>query len=153
MGLIMTPNEYQVLAYRTFLGKDMTKAERCMYQCLKIQEESFEVVSAMSELELREEIGDLLWHIAGLCTDLGIHFESVFDHKNDSGVYGRRSSVELGAHIAKHFVQGKSFDERLVFNCLRSLISFVQYSLPCSLEDCMKENIAKLEARHAPRPA
>lgn len=87
----ITPNEYQALAARTLIdepgfkisGNDMM----IIWNALGLAGESGEVVDhikkgilhqhGIDKAKVTEELGDVLWYVAGLCTKLGIPLEDV----------------------------------------------------------------------------
>lgn len=86
----MNLNEYQTEAFRTAaypLAGQGTPAG-IIYQVLALAAEAGEVAGKLSKqirgdegrvfhVDAPAELGDVLWHLAGVCTELGITLESV----------------------------------------------------------------------------
>ena len=79
-------DEYQVLASRT-LTSDMTRHEASSMLSMGLAGEAGEVVDLLkkhlyhghplNEDQLSRELGDLLWYVAGLCTEYGVDLSTV----------------------------------------------------------------------------
>ncbi|MFK7807514.1 MAG: nucleoside triphosphate pyrophosphohydrolase family protein [Saprospiraceae bacterium] len=87
----MNANDYQKLASRTLIAKpdfDITdKKVMLSWWALGLSGEAGEVADlikkgiyhqqGIDELKLKKELGDVLWYIAALCTEMGFTMEEV----------------------------------------------------------------------------
>lgn len=93
----MTPNEYQQLAKRTLIDvptQPLTPEETMIiWNVIGLAGEAGEVADYLKKGifhrhgydadVVREELGDLLWYVAGLCTQLGFSLEDVMQGNID----------------------------------------------------------------------
>jgi len=87
----MTPNEYQNLAARTLISKpdfEITPEQiMIVWNALGLAGEAGEVADGIKKAifhqhglnpeKIKKELGDVLWYVAGLCTQLGFSLEDV----------------------------------------------------------------------------
>ena len=94
---MMTPNEYQKLAARTLIDapeRPLTDGEiMIVWNAIGLAGETGEVVDnikkaifhrhGLNQTQLKKELGDVCWYLAGLCTKLGFSLEDVMQQNID----------------------------------------------------------------------
>jgi len=89
----MKPNEYQVAASRTLIdriGRKIPNNEMMLLWCaIGIVGETGEIMEHIKKGvfhehgifvdTMRNEVGDLLWYVAAMCTKLGLNMEDVME--------------------------------------------------------------------------
>lgn len=112
----MTLNEYQKNAYRS-IQKHESKKEEVMHWAIGLGEEAGETLSVIKHkfygggynvADIIGELGDTLWHIAALCTSLGIKMEDVaiynlakLEHRYPDGKFDSDRSMCRQEHDAE----------------------------------------------------
>lgn len=93
----MNPDQYRKLAARTLITapvKPLTPSETMIiWNAVGLAGEAGEVVDYLKKgifhqhgylvEHVQEELGDLLWYVAGLCTQMGFSMESVMERNID----------------------------------------------------------------------
>ena len=154
----MTPNEYQKLAQRTSpAGHD-----RILNGTMGLIGESGEVVDAVKKWtfqttkdtpfpkqKLIEEIGDVLWYVAEVCTGMDLQMGNLFQKKMYTG---RDTPQEVALSIAGFAMRVRSESTYETKLYMMLLIGACKYMLEMycdsTLEAAMEGNIEKLRKRY-----
>jgi NTP pyrophosphatase (non-canonical NTP hydrolase) len=151
----MTINEYQIEAYKTAIYKD-----KVVYPTLGLINEVGEFLEKYFESDnyktddIIHEIGDILWYLAALCSDLDITLSSLYSEdfyelnilyfeasmvagiikkwmRDSERVFSVEKMFELKAHLSK------------IFLSLHTYLIDIDYHL----EEVFRLNIEKLNSR------
>jgi phosphoribosyl-ATP pyrophosphohydrolase len=143
----LTPAKYQELARRTYQGGHLSQDAALEYHALKIIEEVQEVYTASREDRLHE-LGDVLWHVAGLLDVLGVTLSTTHLPRSANWGAALDVAIALGSMIAKHVGQGRELDRERLIMFVISLMARLSGLAKNGWEEVMAENILKLEKRY-----
>ena len=139
----MNPTDYQNQAART-LSSALTDRERLSMLALGVVGEWAEYEQALDAAMKREEAGDVLWYLAGLCTVLGVDMAILagVDHSKMLIVDALGDICET---TKKHLYHGKDLDKaRILRGCARL---YRGIGKRYDLAEIMAANIDKLRKR------
>ena len=161
----MNPNKYQELAMRTS-NKELDKGEHVINGALGLCGEAGELMRAVRAKHsagyvdnVLDEVGDVCWYLAELCTALGVHLGEVFP--SESSVLLEMSDIEaadaiamLAAKIAdavkKAYMQGHHFDRAYIKEQMEGIaygIEVIAAYKWVHMPKIMERNIEKLKKR------
>lgn len=143
----LTPALYQQLAARTYQGGHLPPEATILYHAMKIVEEVHEVYTAQPAERLHE-LGDVLWHVAGLLGALGITLHDSHLPKAPSHGPGIDYAVAIGSMLAKHIGQGRDLDREQLVLLVIGLMARLAHIAPAPWPAVMAENVLKLEKRY-----
>lgn len=143
----LTPALYQQLAARTYQGGHLDQATTILYHAMKIVEEVHEAYHAPIDERLHE-VGDVLWHVAGLLGALGVTLNDVHLPKTTSWGPGIDHAVAIGAMVAKHVGQGRDLDRERIILLIIAMMARLAGLSPYGWTAVMAENVLKLEKRY-----
>ena len=143
----LTPALYQQLAARTYQGGHLDQTTTILYHAMKIVEEVHEVYSAPPSERLHE-IGDVLWHVAGLLSALGVTLNDVHLPKTPERGPAIDCAVTIGSMLAKHIGQGRDLDRKQLILLVIALMARLAPMAQAPWPVVMAENVLKLEKRY-----
>lgn len=155
----MTMHEYQGLAQRTSPDNGH---DRILNGTMGLIGEGGEVVDAVKKWvfqsaddtpfpkeKIVEEIGDVLWYVAELCTGADLQMEQLVGKQTYAGI---DSPEEIAMNIVHYALRAHHSTVLGVERCLEGLLATCEYMLEMycksSLQDAMEKNIEKLSARY-----
>ena len=139
----MNPTGYQIAAGRT-LPANLSDRERLSMLALGVVGEWAEYEQALDAATKREEAGDVLWYLAGLCTVLGVDMAILagVDHSKMLIVDALGDICET---TKKHLYHGKDLNRIRILRGCAKLYAVVAMHEP--IAEIMAANIDKLRKR------
>lgn len=139
----MTPTAYQRAAVRT-VPANFTDRERLSMLALGVVGEWAEYEQALDAATKREEAGDVLWYLAGLCTMLGADM-SILAGVDHSKMLIVDALGDICETTKKHLYHGKDLNRIRILRGCAKLYAVVAMHEP--IAEIMAANIDKLRKR------
>ena len=138
----MSPTDYQRAAARTL--PDIPHRDRLSMLALGVVGEWAEYEQALDAATKREEAGDVLWYLAGLCTMLGVDMAILagVDHSKMLIVDALGDICET---TKKHLYHGKDLNRIRILRGCAKIYAVVAMHEP--IAEIMAANIDKLRKR------
>ncbi len=159
----MTFNEYKEAAY---VFAVYPRELQIMYPMLGLNGEIAELVAAMNDAEetnsqalrkVQDEIGDILWYVAALATDLDMEFEGLIkDYTNTKNNYVANALLDLFvaagllSNTVKKILRDEEMDRDMLYLLLAMTLTRV--ATLCDImgldpDEIASQNLSKLQGR------